>query len=119
MLPAAEALQDACFAADQQAGNRRQRGAAVTGVILDHRGLTIEAGAVDVRFQEAFAALEQLGGGGVIDTRGNNCVHRGLCDPAVGAMRQAYRCCLLWGTKDFVNFSTRQYTNPDDVGEMS
>ena len=26
---------------------------------------------------------------------------------------------LMVGTKDFVNFSTRQYTNPDDVGEMS
>ena len=60
MLPAGEPAQHLGFPAHQQARERGQERAAVAAVILDHSSAATNGRPIDVRFEQAFAALEQL-----------------------------------------------------------
>ncbi|MNN50839.1 hypothetical protein D3C81_1654440 [compost metagenome] len=114
VLPALQPTQDFGLMAYQQARDRRQRGPLIAAVVLDHGRAAFKLNAVDVRLEQALAALEQLIGRNErrIAVESGQCVHENLPDAAgAESVLKCRSCGAREGRGCAANYKTERCGN--------
>ncbi|MNM77446.1 hypothetical protein D3C81_892980 [compost metagenome] len=114
MLPALQSAEDFGFVAYQQACDRGKRGSLIAAIVLDHSRAAFKLNAINIRFEQAFAALEHLIGGNErrIAVESGQCVHENLPDAAgAESVVKCRSCNTRKGVGSGANYKTERCGN--------